>query len=68
MGKVTGFMEFERQDEAYLPVAERVKNYKEFVIALKDDQVKTEGARCMDCGTPFCTTGCPINKIGRAHV
>jgi glutamate synthase (NADPH) small chain len=63
MGKVTGFMEFERQDEAYLPAAERVKNYKEFVITLKDDQVKTEGARCMDCGTPFCTTGCPINNI-----
>jgi len=63
MGKVTGFMEFKRQDEAYLPVAERVKNYKEFVIALKDDQVKTEGARCMDCGTPFCTSGCPVNNI-----
>jgi glutamate synthase (NADPH/NADH) small chain len=63
MGKVTGFMEFKRQDEAYLPAAERVKNYKEFVIALKDDQVKTEGARCMDCGTPFCTTGCPVNNI-----
>ena len=63
MGKVTGFMEFKRQDEAYLPAAERVKNYKEFVITLKDDQVKTEGARCMDCGTPFCTTGCPVNNI-----
>jgi glutamate synthase (NADPH/NADH) small chain len=63
MGKVTGFMEFKRQDEAYLPVAERVKNYKEFVIALKDDQVKNEGARCMDCGTPFCTSGCPVNNI-----
>ena len=63
MGKVTGFMEFKRQDEAYLPAAERVKNYKEFVIALKDDQVKVEGARCMDCGTPFCTTGCPVNNI-----
>ena len=56
-------MEFKRQDEAYLPVVERVKNYKEFVIALKDDQVKLEGARCMDCGTPFCTTGCPVNNI-----
>ncbi len=63
MGKVTGFMEFKRQDEAYLPAAERVKNYKEFVIALKDDQAKIEGARCMDCGTPFCTTGCPVNNI-----
>ena len=63
MGKVTGFMEFKRQDEAYLPVAERVKNYTEFVIALKDDHARTEGARCMDCGTPFCTTGCPVNNI-----
>ena len=63
MGKVTGFMEYKRQDEAYLPAAERIKNYKEFVIALKDDQARTEGARCMDCGTPFCTTGCPVNNI-----
>jgi glutamate synthase (NADPH/NADH) small chain len=63
MGKVTGFMEFKRQDEAYLPAAERVKNYREFVIALKDDQAKIEGARCMDCGTPFCTSGCPVNNI-----
>ena len=63
MGKVTGFMEFNRQDETYLPVAERVKNYSEFVIALQGDQAKIEGARCMDCGTPFCTTGCPVNNI-----
>ena len=63
MGKVTGFMEFNRQDETYLPVTERVKNYSEFVIALQVDQAKIEGARCMDCGTPFCTTGCPVNNI-----
>lgn len=63
MGKVTGFMEFERLAEENLPVVERVKNYKEFVLHLTDDQAKQQGARCMDCGIPFCTTGCPINNI-----
>ncbi|MGB7816619.1 MAG: glutamate synthase subunit beta [Methylotenera sp.] len=63
MGKVTGFMEFERLAEANLPVSDRVKNYKEFVLHLTDDQAKQQGARCMDCGIPFCTTGCPINNI-----
>ena len=56
-------MEFERLSEANLPVQERVKNYKEFVLHLTDDQAKQQGARCMDCGIPFCTTGCPINNI-----
>ncbi len=63
MGKVTGFMEFERLSEANLPVQDRVKNYKEFVLHLTDDQAKQQGASCMDCGIPFCTTGCPINNI-----
>jgi len=63
MGKVTGFMEFERLAEANVPVQERIKNYKEFVLHLTDDQAKQQGARCMDCGIPFCTTGCPINNI-----
>ena len=63
MGKVTGFMEFKRLSEANLPVQERVKNYKEFVLHLTDDQAKQQGARCMDCGIPFCTSGCPINNI-----
>ena len=63
MGKVTGFMEFDRLSEANLPVPDRVKNYKEFVLHLTDDQAKQQGARCMDCGIPFCTTGCPINNI-----
>ncbi len=63
MGKVTGFMEFERLAEANLPVADRVKNYKEFVLHLTDDQAKQQSARCMDCGIPFCTTGCPVNNI-----
>ncbi len=63
MGKVTGFMEFERLSEANLPVPDRVKNYKEFVLHLTDDQAKQQGARCMDCGIPFCTSGCPVNNI-----
>ena len=63
MGKVTGFMEYERVVEGYRPVPERVKNYKEFVLALDDSQAKTQSARCMDCGTPFCNSGCPVNNI-----
>ena len=63
MGKITGFLEYERLSEANLPVPERVKNYKEFVLHLTDDQAKVQGARCMDCGIPFCMTGCPVNNI-----
>ena len=63
MGKITGFMEFERVEEGYKPVVERVKNYKEFVIGLDDAQAKAQSARCMDCGTPFCNSGCPVNNI-----
>lgn len=63
MGKPTGFMEFERLSEENLPVAQRLTNYKEFVLHLSDEQAKTQGARCMDCGVPFCTNGCPINNI-----
>ena len=63
MGKVTGFMEYERLEEGYAPVTTRVKNYKEFVIGLKDDEAKIQSARCMDCGTPFCNNGCPVNNI-----
>ena len=63
MGKVTGFMEYERLEEGYKPVPERVKNYKEFVLGLDDGQAKIQSARCMDCGTPFCISGCPVNNI-----
>lgn len=63
MGKVTGFMEYERIEEGYKPVAERLKHYKEFVVTLDDAQAKIQGARCMDCGTPFCNNGCPVNNI-----
>jgi glutamate synthase (NADPH) small chain len=63
MGKITGFMEFERLEEGYKPVPERLKTYKEFVIGLDDAQAKQQSARCMDCGTPFCNSGCPVNNI-----
>jgi len=63
MGKVTGFMEYERLEEGYAPVQVRVKNYAEFVIGLKDEEAKVQSARCMDCGTPFCNNGCPVNNI-----
>jgi glutamate synthase (NADPH) small chain len=63
MGKVTGFLEHERLEEGYEPVALRLKNWKEFVIGLNAEQSKTQAARCMDCGTPFCNSGCPVNNI-----
>ena len=63
MGKVTGFMEYERVEEGYAPVQTRLKHYKEFVIGLKVDDAKVQAARCMDCGTPFCNNGCPVNNV-----
>lgn len=63
MGKITGFMEHERLEEGYKPVEERLKHYKEFVVGLNTEQAKVQGARCMDCGTPFCNSGCPVNNI-----
>lgn len=63
MGKVTGFLEYERLEEGYEPVELRLKNWKEFVIGLNAEQAKIQGARCMDCGTPFCNSGCPVNNI-----
>ncbi|MFT3819494.1 MAG: glutamate synthase subunit beta [Rubrivivax sp.] len=63
MGKVTGFLEHERLEEGYEPVQVRLKNWKEFVIGLNADQARIQGARCMDCGTPFCNNGCPVNNI-----
>jgi len=63
MGKVTGFMEYERVEEGYKPIPERVRHHKEFVIGLSDAEAKVQGARCMDCGIPFCNNGCPVNNI-----
>ncbi len=63
MGKVTGFLEFQRLSEASEAPVQRVKHWREFVGHLTDDQAGIQGARCMDCGTPFCMSGCPINNI-----
>ena len=63
MGKPTGFLEFQRLSEAYEPVEKRVKHYKEFVAHLSDADAKVQGARCMDCGIPFCNNGCPVNNL-----
>ena len=63
MGKPTGFLEYERLDRGYLPVEERVKNFREFVIPLSETDLSTQGARCMDCGIPFCHQGCPVNNL-----
>ena len=63
MGKVTGFMEYERLEESYQPVQLRLKNYNEVAMGLKEDEAKVQSARCMDCGTPFCNNGCPVNNI-----
>ena len=63
MGKPTGFMEIKRHEPGYLPVAERIHFYKEFTLPLADSELARQGARCMDCGIPFCQTGCPVNNI-----
>ncbi|MFD2589191.1 glutamate synthase subunit beta [Croceitalea marina] len=63
MGKTTGFMEYERKDESYAPVKDRVKHYKEFTKPLKESELKNQGARCMDCGIPFCHSGCPLGNL-----
>ena len=62
MGKVTGFLEIERQERKYTPAADRVRHYNEFVIPLSEEGVKAQAARCMNCGIPFCHTGCPVNN------
>jgi glutamate synthase (NADPH/NADH) small chain len=62
MGKITGFMEFDRKDRQYRPVDERVKHWREFVEPLPPAEVKKQAARCMDCGIPYCHTGCPVNN------
>ncbi|HEX4235256.1 MAG TPA: glutamate synthase subunit beta [Caldimonas sp.] len=63
MGNVTGFMDFARVEEDHEPVPERVKNHREFIFALKEDDAKVQSARCMDCGIPFCNNGCPVNNV-----
>jgi glutamate synthase (NADPH/NADH) small chain len=62
MGKVTGFLEFERNDRDYAPVEERIKHWHEFVLPLTETETRDQAARCMDCGIPYCHTGCPVNN------
>ncbi len=63
MGKVTGFLELAREEEQYEAPQARKKHYREFVMRLTDDAAQKQGARCMDCGIPFCNNGCPVNNI-----
>ncbi len=63
MGKITGFLEFDRKTEQYAPVEERVKHFKEFTLPLQEKEMKEQGARCMDCGIPFCHSGCPLGNL-----
>ncbi len=63
MGKITGFLEFDRKVEQYEPVEKRVKNYHEFTVPMKEKELKEQGARCMDCGIPFCHSGCPLGNL-----
>jgi glutamate synthase (NADPH/NADH) small chain len=62
MGKVTGFLEIDRQERKYAPAADRVRHYNEFIIPLSDEGTRNQAARCMDCGIPYCHNGCPVNN------
>ena len=63
MGKLTGFLEWQRIAEVADPVRSRVRHFREFIHALDDAAASKQGGRCMDCGIPFCQTGCPVNNV-----
>ncbi len=63
MGKPTGFLEYQRRERGYAPAGERLQHWREFVRPLPEDELRRQGARCMDCGTPFCHHACPVNNI-----
>ena len=63
MGKLKGFIEFERSEEGLIPVRKRIKNYNEFTIKPSEDKLKKQSGRCMDCGVPFCHSGCPLGNL-----
>jgi len=63
VGKPTGFKDIERRDRSYAPVSERTLHWQEFVLPLSEEQLREQGARCMDCGIPFCHQGCPVNNV-----
>ena len=62
MGKITGFMELDRQDRRYAPASDRIRSYKEFMLPLSEEATRSQASRCMDCGIPFCHNGCPVNN------
>ena len=62
MGKITGFLEIDREDRTYEPAADRIRHWREFVIAPGEAEITRQAARCMDCGIPYCHTGCPVNN------
>jgi glutamate synthase (NADPH/NADH) small chain len=62
MGKITGFLEIDREDRSYEPVADRIRHYREFLLPVSEAEIVRQAARCMDCGIPFCHTGCPVNN------
>ena len=63
MGKITGFLEYQRLEEAAEAPRTRTKHWREFIVHLTDDAAGVQAARCMDCGIPFCNQGCPVNNI-----
>ena len=67
MGKVTGFLEIDRQDRKYRPASDRIRNFKEFIVPLPEEVIRDQASRCMECGIPFChdmkgLKGCPVNN------
>ena len=62
MGKITGFLEIDRQEQKYAPASDRVRHFREFTIPMEPRDTERQAARCMDCGIPFCHTGCPVNN------
>jgi glutamate synthase (NADPH/NADH) small chain len=62
MGKVTGFLEIDRQDRKYAPASDRIRHYKEFILPLSEETTRDQAARCMNCGIPYCHNGCPVNN------
>ena len=63
LGKLKGFIEIERKNEEIIPVYKRLKNFKEFTIKPDDKELEKQGSRCMDCGVPFCHSGCPLGNL-----
>ncbi|NJO53628.1 MAG: glutamate synthase subunit beta [Bacteroidales bacterium] len=62
MGKITGFLEIDRQDRRYAPASDRIRHFREFVIPLSEEATRDQAARCMNCGIPYCHSGCPVNN------